>query len=1091
MLRIVTGSFYGLEPALVDEVWRLKAADPLVPLAIVVPSQPLRSWLRERLVLGHGLSLLNVHFLTFHQLALRLDDERQAGAPEGHGRLTVASDLFFERLLKEIGRRGLPGAEALRLESLPPGGWAALWATLRDLKDAGVDPATALAAVAEGQFGVEDAPKLRGLFTLLAALDAGARALGVGTADDLAAAVIPAVPASRFLAGLGRVLYYGFYDLTQVQLSLLEAVVRAAPATVYFPLGEGPAYEFARRFFERHLRALASLAERTAPADGAAPLSDPHDRPAVQVMNAVGSEDELALVCKEILVLVESRGFAFDEIGVVARTLTPYAEGLPRLLAQHRIPFVTTATRPLIAEPAAKVLVQLARLPLTGFYRAPVLDVLTSPLHRSRTLGGNRPAAAPRPDLWRRAVEVLGITRGEAEWRRLAQAGSLRLHGSGDQEEDAPADEEALPAAGVPAAQLDLLWRLVAELMADCRALPSEGTVGELTEAFLSLAAKHLSVPGFSEAGEDGLDGTNERGPAARPASVGAALRALFEELRGLDRLPGTLTWEEWVGLFTRALERAAVPLGSDRHRGVQILDAMAARGLSFRALFLLGLNDQVFPRSIREDAFLRDRYRRVLAETLGYKLDEKLAGYDEERLLFALLTGSARERLYLLYQRADAEGRPLAPSPYLVGSEGLPPERKPVPDVILPRRLTERFTHPLWAPTLLTAEELGLWLVLSRCDPGPVLAAFGREAALFRNGWEALGALEGREREPGPYDGITGPLDHVRERVVQRGVAPTPLEQYARCPFQYFAAQVLCLDPVRREPVEALPAQALGELCHRALRCCYERLVAAGWPDQGLAPERLRTEVAAAVDAAAAAYAAQQGTGYPLLWELARETVAALVQAAVAADAADYRATGYRPLGFEVEAAGRLEGVGLENGGALRLRGRWDRVDRRAEPPALRVVDYKYKHGKQMKSQDRNLLTAAVRGYRLQPPLYALMAPKDCPETDPARLEEVVFLFLAPHWTQPVARSRFETANWEGATGARLRATLRTLLEGITGGQFVIVPDGYCDQCDYTAACRRFHGPTAWRAVRAEVARRIRGLRKQRVEHQGDGCAE
>ena len=134
-----------------------------------------------------------------------------------------------------------------------------------------------------------------------------------------------------------------------------------------------------------------------------------------------------------------------------------------------------------------------------------------------------------------------------------------------------------------------------------------------------------------------------------------------------LDAIGEDITWAEFAELLAHAFERASIPLEPTPHQGVRLLDAMTARGLSFKALFVLGLNDKVFPRYVREDAFLRDRHRRVLDTTLGFKIDEKLAGYDEERLLFSLICGSADRRLYLSFQRADA-GRMLAASPYIGG---------------------------------------------------------------------------------------------------------------------------------------------------------------------------------------------------------------------------------------------------------------------------------------------------------------------------------------------------------------------------------------------------------------------------------------
>ncbi len=349
MLRIVTGPFHpDLEQALADDLRQCKAADPLASLAIVVPSSLLVTRLRELLVLEQGLPLLNVHVLTFHQFALRLYDEQRAlqeDEPPARS-LTVVSDLFFEEVLSRMARILVPGGEALSLSSLAPGAWAALWATIRDLKDASVDPDTALRGVAEGLFEPEDAPALRSLFTLYAALVETARLVGAAGVEDVSSGVAPWVPASRFLAGLKRVCYYGFYDLTQVQLSLFEQVVRHASVTLYFPLSPDPAYSFAQRFFDRHLQLLASPTSQAVPSSKRkAPIgSGEGDQPQVCVISTIGSDDELTIACKEILTLVETGGYRFEEIGVVARTLEPYRNHLRRTFDQHRVPFVTTAT---------------------------------------------------------------------------------------------------------------------------------------------------------------------------------------------------------------------------------------------------------------------------------------------------------------------------------------------------------------------------------------------------------------------------------------------------------------------------------------------------------------------------------------------------------------------------------------------------------------------------------------------------------------------------------------------------------------------------------------------------------------------------
>ena len=77
-------------------------------------------------------------------------------------------------------------------------------------------------------------------------------------------------------------------------------------------------------------------------------------------------------------------GYRFGEIGVVGRTLVPYQAILGGPLDQHRIPFVSSATLPLLQEPATKTLLHLAQLKGTVSTGPAMLEVLTSPWNRRR-----------------------------------------------------------------------------------------------------------------------------------------------------------------------------------------------------------------------------------------------------------------------------------------------------------------------------------------------------------------------------------------------------------------------------------------------------------------------------------------------------------------------------------------------------------------------------------------------------------------------------------------------------------------------------------------------------------------------------------
>ena len=465
---------------------------------------------------------------------------------------------------------------------------------------------------------------------------------------------------------------------------------------------------------------------------------------------------------------------------------------------------------------------------------------------------------------------------------------------------------------------LSLLWKLVSTLMADCLVLPRRGTVGELIQACRNLARHHLAGPAAFDANPS----------VARLTAVWSAIDEVWARLEKLDLLKEDMSWADFVELLTHALDRATIPMDEAAHRGVTVTDAMAARGLTFKVVCVLGLNEKLFPRYIREDAFLRDRHRRVLDATLGFKIDEKLGGYDEESLLFELLVQGAGRRLYLSYQRADEAGRTLAASPLLGEAArrfGLDMRQAEA----VPRRLTDRVAQRPVLHRLLPPVELAQWMALSGQDPTALLKAVGREAEGFRHAVDALAGIESDEPVLTVYDGATGPLEAHWLRVCERGLAPTPLERYARCPFQYFAADVLRLEPVRWTVAQEPDAALLGTLCHAALKCCYEQLLAIDWPATPVGDDTIRACIQSAINRASQDCEARHRTGYYLLWELAKEQVMSLIAAAVAADAEAYREEPYAPVSFEMDAAGSVTDVLPDSSTALKIRGRVDRIDR------------------------------------------------------------------------------------------------------------------------------------------------------------------
>jgi len=616
-MQTILGPFNpDLENTFVGEILKFKHADSFCPLLILTPSDLLRRRLKILLSRERSLALLNVQLLTFYQLALRLQAESNGTA------LELRTDLFLEEALRQIIRTRQPGAEPFAGIEERAGGCAALWQTLRDLRDGLVDPTVALEALSEGHFSQRASERTSQLLVLLRTFQQFCRRQKITDQSDLNRYATEQVPASRFLQQFRQIFYYGFYDLTQIQVDFFHAVARHYPTTLFFPyLPAKPnhdAWRFAERFYERYVQGhdtepAQELGSQVALPAAARLFDDNKERKysdfpkhwQCQIVSTFGIHDEVAATAKEILRLVEDGRLQFHEIGVVARSLEPYGQIVKDIFHQHRIPLAGTLEEPLVQFPLTKAVILLLTLPAKDFVRSQVIDLLSSPYFQFQNIA--RDQSPVRPDLWDLATRELAICKGVAEWRRL------RRYNRQDLELRQISDDDEPRMIRIPSGQLASLADNVESLVADLFQLPAHASWQEYAAAWKDLLKKYL-----------GIVPDTDRSMSNASSETAEAIFDVLDQLAGLDSVDSRVALNDFSHTFQHWLERSSVTDDQRNRDGVMVLSATAARGLPFRALFVLGLNEGVFPRTIREDAFLRDRDREVLERDLGYKVSQK-----------------------------------------------------------------------------------------------------------------------------------------------------------------------------------------------------------------------------------------------------------------------------------------------------------------------------------------------------------------------------------------------------------------------------------------------------------------------------------
>ena len=204
--------------------------------------------------------------------------------------------------------------------------------------------------------------------------------------------------------------------------------------------------------------------------------------------------------------------------------------------------------------------------------------------------------------------------------------------------------------------------------------------------------------------------------------------------------------------------------------------------------------------------------------------------------------------------------------------------------------------------------------------------------------------------------------------------------------------------------------------------------------------------------------------------------------------DQREYDEQGLVPYEYEVEAQGEFAGEIQEQTDLLKIRGRFDRVDRAVDHTRLRIVDYKVSMRRSFQTDELDLVSKALQGRQLQPPLYSLMTPITV-QDDAVRaraatntIKSVDFRYLRPMQEVSVHAASFSGAIWDTATGEQIRRTIHGWVQGIRDGQFFILPGTYCRHCQYASACRFQHHSSWSRAYRLPLARTYRQIRKQKA---------
>ncbi|WP_322795501.1 PD-(D/E)XK nuclease family protein [Tepidiforma sp.] len=911
-----------------------KAADPLAPVTVVVPSNQVG--LDVRRALARESALVNVRFLVVERAAELV----AAGRLNAQGLRPRSKWRWLETL------REAAVAERGRLAAV-----AEHPATLRRLAGAAAD----LRAAGEDVLrAIEESGDALAAETVRVVRRAEAEAADSyddhRLVEEAAAALLEGAAAGR---ELGALVLYLPERLTAATATFVREAASGPGAAAILGLTGDPEADL------RVERWRAMLAD-----DGTAPRAWP-PTPILpgRVASLPDSEEEVRYAVREAWRLAEA-GVPLHWMAILYGNADQYRALVHELLTALGLPHNGPGVRKLSDSLAGRTVLGALRAARTNFRRDAVIDWLGS----APVQWAGREVPAHR---WDAVTRDAGVTREVNRWRQALEAHCARqerlaAEGRLDEDEAARRCDAARDIASFIKDAAARLGQAERESIGE-----HARRAGAALEHWLPRAAleTRAGVP------EEELKAWDE---------VRRVLGAMEEAGAGGTRVS--------PAAFEAAL-REALGAPMARHgrigEGVFVGSVAEAAGMEFEAAWVLGLGERIYPLQEGDDPLLPERLRARFADVVPSAAERRLA---ERRAYLAVVAGS-RKCTVTMPRASLRDQRPVQPSRWLLEA-ATALAGQPVYASDLEKMVDGRAERPGWLEVVDSFESAiragDAWASsderdlteLVRAGAAPWEHPLSSEDGL-REGMLARAARSAGSRMPAPagvgaYTGEAGQSTGTGEDA--RPVSATAMETLVSCPFRYFLRYELGVREVERpEELDVIEAAEQGSLVHLALerfvrevmeRRGQQELVGT-WSDD---ERRLLFAIAEELfeDAERRGITGRQGA-----WLARKERIRHDLERFLEEDERE-RGDRWAVVAAELEFGseeGRAVQVTLPSGRVIAFRGKADRVDQCGD--RLRVFDYKTGKADRFKRADQGgrVLRTKEGEWLLQLPVYALAA--------------------------------------------------------------------------------------------------------------------
>jgi len=644
----------------------------------------------------------------------------------------------------------------------------------------------------------------------------------------------------------------------------------------------------------------------------------------IKLYSAVNIFEEIETVARDIVRHCRDNGLRYRDIAVITGDLEGYAKLIEAVFSEYGISFFLDRK------------VEITRHPLIRLVLA-MLDIFTEnwsyeAVFRYLKTGmtGISREEIDRIENYVLACGIRGSTwTREEPWTMLPDL--LPLEGQQENE------EERLELQAIN----EIRRRITEPLLRFRQKIKGKKTASEICSALYDFL-ETIGVPPGMESRIAQFQNNGQLTLAHEYAQIWNILMDVFDQTVAVMH-EDKLGLEDFSKLLRIGLDQCQVgliPASLD-----QVLVGSAARSKihEVKALYILGVNDGVFPSAALEEGILSDQDRTSL-KTLGLELasDTRTQAFDAQYLVYRILTISGGF-LHISWPIADQEGKSLRPSLIISRMRKIFPQITEASGIFRP-------ADEGGEVDLLAAQAPAFKLMAAALRRQTAEAAPGHlwpEVYRWfktRENWQA----QCRElRAAFAYKNIARPVSPRKAAALYGSPMQTSvsrLEKYASCAFAFYVQYGL---KAKARKVFRLTPPDVGTFIHAVLERFSLETAEQNISWREMEREWCEQKVSAIIDAL---LAEMKGGGVSASKRLTALTLRLkrVIARAVWLIAEHIRRGGFEPLGYEIGfgPGEKLPPIVIESesGDKVYLNGRIDRVDalKTAEGTYLRIIDYK-----------------------------------------------------------------------------------------------------------------------------------------------------